>query len=379
MKPTIMQNILRGLVTLVGAGLGLAITLGGTQLFRYTHPNDILPLVEVILLYVGAALLGGIIFFAISHHLVSWGEKRLGEILNFVDHMPAGQLLSSSIGLILGLIVAALLTRILTFMGDSMLTTAISAILFIVFGTVGYTIAWRKANDFVRLIKQLRGGSGRTFKKARHHSSLRKQEQQFSVPAKILDASSLIDGRIVEVCRLGFLEGELIVPEFVVTELQHLADSTDNQKRLKGRRGLDMLAKMQATLKQPIRLDETNYSDTEDVDVKLLRLVRENKAIVVTGDYNLNKVASVIGVPVLNLNELAGVLRPVVHTGDELTVTIVKEGKENGQGIAYMEDGTMMVVDGGRNALGETVQVLVTSALQTNAGRMIFAKRKESE
>ena len=196
---------------------------------------------------------------------------------------------------------------------------------------------------------------------------------------KILDTSVIIDGRIFDICKAGFLEGELVIPAFVLGELRHIADSADALRRNRGRRGLDVLGRIQEELNCPVRIEERDYGDTEEVDVKLLRLARDLKGAVLTNDYNLNKVAGVTGVQVLNINELAGALRPVVLPGEEMTVHIVREGKEPGQGIAYLEDGTMVVVENGRRRVGETMDAEVTTVLQTSAGRMIFARVKMGE
>lgn len=197
--------------------------------------------------------------------------------------------------------------------------------------------------------------------------------------AKILDTSVIIDGRILDICKAGFLEGELVIPSFVLVELRHIADSAEPMRRNRGRRGLDVLNKMQEELTQPVRIEEKDYDDVPEVDVKLLRLSRDLGGAVLTNDYNLNKVAGVTGVRVLNINELAGALRPVVLPGEEMTVHVVREGKEPGQGVGYLEDGTMVVIENGRRRVGERVEVEVTTVLQTSAGRMIFGRAKLDE
>ncbi len=200
-----------------------------------------------------------------------------------------------------------------------------------------------------------------------------------SACCKILDTSVIIDGRILDICKAGFLEGEIIIPAFVLDELRHIADSADPLRRNRGRRGLDMLNKLQNEVGCPVRIVQQDYNDVEEVDVKLLRLCREMGGAVLTNDYNLNKVAGVTGVQVLNINELAGALRPVVLPGEEMQVHLVREGKEPGQGVAYLDDGTMVVVENGRRRVGETLDVIVTTVLQTNAGRMIFSRLKSGE
>ena len=201
----------------------------------------------------------------------------------------------------------------------------------------------------------------------------------FQPPRKYLDTSVIIDGRVLDIVKTGFLEGDIVVPQFVLAELRHIADSGDSLRRARGRRGLDVLAKLQKELKTPIVVDETDYPDLEEVDVKLLRLCREKGGTVVTNDYNLNKVAGVTGLRVLNINDLANALKPMLMAGEELTVQIVREGKEPGQGIAYLDDGTMIVVENGRRYVGETVSAVVTTVLQTSAGRMIFTRLKPAD
>ncbi|HLI48351.1 MAG TPA: PIN domain-containing protein [Chthonomonas sp.] len=199
---------------------------------------------------------------------------------------------------------------------------------------------------------------------------------------KILDTNVIIDGRIADICRTGFLEGTLYVPGFVLEELQHIADSSDDLKRARGRRGLDILNSMQKDLPLVVRswdklLDRASQHDP--VDTRLVKLAKALDATIVTNDFNLNKVAALQGVPVLNVNELANAIKPVVLPGEKMRVCIVKEGKEPDQGVAYLDDGTMIVVEDGRNSIGSTVDVIVTSIWQTAAGKMIFARIQTSE
>ena len=376
MKSRGFQQLMRVLIGLLGAGVGVALTMGGLQLFRYTAPLRNVPIGVVLTAYAGMAILFGVGCYVFAKPIVKGLNELYILTLNRVDAMPVGQLLSSILGLIVGFVIAALLSQILQFMGDSIFTTTSSAILFLVLGLLGYTIARRRSKDLVRFVMQLNGLRGKRFRKK---AGKPLAHEHAGAPVKVLDTSVLIDGRILEVCRAGFVEGELVVPEFVLSELRHVADSADVQRRARGRRGLDVLQKMQETLKQPVRIDNTNYADTEDVDVKLLRLARSLNATVVTGDYNLNKAAQVTGIRAMNLNELAGALRPVLRAGDELNVVLTKEGKEPGQGVAYLDDGTMVVVDGGRAHMGENVDAVVTTVLQTSAGRMVFAKLRADD
>jgi uncharacterized protein YacL len=195
--------------------------------------------------------------------------------------------------------------------------------------------------------------------------------------AKVLDTSVIIDGRVADLCETGFLEGPFLVPQFILNELQHIADSSDSLKRARGRRGLDILNKIQKMADLDVRIVEEDFPNVKEVDAKLVVLAKQVSARIITNDLNLNKVAELQGVRVLNINELCNALRPVVLPGETIRVFILKEGKEAGQGVAYLDDGTMIVVDNARRYIGRTVDVIVTSVLQTTAGRMIFTRLKE--
>ncbi|MDI6632612.1 MAG: PIN domain-containing protein, partial [Thermoanaerobacteraceae bacterium] len=195
---------------------------------------------------------------------------------------------------------------------------------------------------------------------------------------KILDTSAIIDGRIADLCASGFIEGTLLIPVFVLEELQHIADSNDILKRNRGRRGLDILNQIRKEAKVKVQVYENvaDLADNPEVDAKLIQLAKKMGAKIITTDFNLNKVAELQGVRVLNVNELANALRPIVLPGEEMVVQIIRDGKEAGQGVAYLDDGTMIVVDNGKRYIGHAVRVVVTSVLQTPAGRMIFARPK---
>ncbi|MDQ3712360.1 MAG: TRAM domain-containing protein [Acidobacteriota bacterium] len=196
---------------------------------------------------------------------------------------------------------------------------------------------------------------------------------------KILDTSVIIDGRIADVAETGFLGGTLIIPQFILTELQQVADSPDSSKRQRGRRGLDMLQRLRNNSQIDIQIIETDFPAVKEVDLKLIELGQELDAVIVTNDFNLNKVSQLRGVSVLNINELANALKPVVLPGEAMRVFILKEGKEYNQGVAYLDDGTMVVVDNARRLIGKTADVAVTSVLQTTAGKMIFGRLWEEK
>jgi uncharacterized protein YacL len=220
------------------------------------------------------------------------------------------------------------------------------------------------------------GAKGEWFEPARIIAAFRDSSKLHQY--KILDTSVIIDGRIADICETGFLEGTLVVPQFVLRELQQVADSSDSLKRNRGRRGLDILQKVQKMAGVHVQIVETDFPEVREVDLKLIELARKLDGKIVTNDFNLNKVAQLRGVQVLNINELANSLKPVVLPGEVMRVFILKEGKEAGQGVGYLDDGTMVVVDQGKRALGKTIEVAVTSVLQTTAGKMIFCRWPEA-
>jgi len=212
--------------------------------------------------------------------------------------------------------------------------------------------------------------------KKRGSDELEAEKETSSKRLKILDTSVIIDGRVADICQTGFLDGVIVIPQFVLEELQHIADSSDALKRNRGRRGLDILNRIQKEIDIQVEMYEIDFEEIQEVDSKLVKLAKLTDGVVVTNDYNLNKVCEFQNVNVLNINDLANAVKPVVLPGEELNVQVIKDGKEYNQGVAYLDDGTMIVVEEGRNYIGKRIDVVVTSVLQTSAGRMIFAKPK---
>ena len=303
-------------------------------------------------------LLGVIIGYLISSFILKQGlviAKRLERILT---HIPNQELIAGTIGLLFGLIIANLIG--VAFNQVPIIGPYIPIILSAIFGYSGLKIMARKGPEMYNNYVQQWGGDS-TKKTSRFKMfSTHKLDKSSSTP-KLLDTSVIIDGRIKELCATGFIEGPLMVPLFVLNELQIISDSADATKRNRGRRGLDILK-------------EDDYDDLTEVDSKLMRLALDKQWKLMTNDFNLNKVARVQGIEVLNLNELANVLKPALIAGEWIRVQIMKEGKEVHQGVAYLDDGTMIVVEDGKPYVGQTVEVMVTSILQTSAGRMIFAR-----
>ncbi|MBE5803497.1 MAG: hypothetical protein E7316_03195 [Clostridiales bacterium] len=367
LKSKKVQLLLRWLIALLGAGLGVAVTLGAMQIYGVVQPEVPLTLGVLLTAYIGTAVIFGGVFYLLSPRIIHLCVAGAAALEKRLDRMSFGQVVSCTAGLIAGLIIAALVSQIFTFMGQSMFTTVLSTIIYVVLGVTGVTVGWKRASDVTNLMERMPGRLSR-----RH----RKTDEEPRLRAKLLDTSVLIDGRILEVSRVGFLEGEIVAPGFVLAELLRIAESSDAIKRGRGKRGLDILEKLKAEGKLCLRIDETDYDDLPGADIKLLRLAQETEGVVITCDSSLQKAAAVAGVAAWNLNELAAALRTAVVQGEELTVQIVKEGKEPGQGVAYLPDGTMIVVDGGRQLLGESAAVVVGNVVQTSAGRMIFAKVK---
>ena len=316
-------------------------------------------------------LLGVIIGYLISSFILKQGlviAKRLERILT---HIPNQELIAGTIGLLFGLIIANLIG--VAFNQVPIIGPYIPIILSAIFGYSGLKIMARKGPEMYYNYVQQWGGEG-TKKTSRFKMfSTHKSDKTTSTP-KLLDTSVIIDGRIKELCNTGFIEGPLMVPLFVLNEVQIISDSADATKRNRGRRGLDILKEMQDANKVAIEVVEDDYDDLTEVDSKLMRLALDKQWKLMTNDFNLNKVARVQGIEVLNLNELANVLKPALIAGEWIRVQIMKEGKEVHQGVAYLDDGTMIVVEDGKPYVGQTVEVMVTSILQTSAGRMIFAR-----
>ncbi len=277
------------------------------------------------------------------------------------SHLSAIDVLVALGGLVVGLVIGVLLIYPISFLPFK--NASLPLIVTVVCGALGLVVfMWRK-EDIVTIftgiprLKPSRGGGNSD---------------------KILDTSAIVDGRIADICKTGFVEGNLLVPRFVLRELQQVADSQDPLKRNRGRRGLDILNRMRKEKKVNVKIVDRDFPEIRDVDAKLIKLAKVLEAKVITNDFNLNKIAELEGVEVLNINDLSNALKPYVLPGEELRIQIIREGKEENQGVGYLDDGTMVVVEDGRRYINTTIDTVVTSVLQTPAGRMIFAKLKSS-
>jgi uncharacterized protein YacL len=278
-----------------------------------------------------------------------------------VRRVPVRALTGAIIGLAVGILLASLVT--LPVKGLPLTKVASGGVMFLVYVVLGYfglVFGARKGSEFKysRLVRVFKTG----------------EEDEY---IKLLDTSVIIDGRIADICETGFIDGVFMIPQFILHELQHIADSSDPLKRARGRRGLDVLHKIQKMAGLDVRVVEEDFPHIREVDAKLVALAKAKNAKVITNDFNLNKVAELQGVSVLNINDLSNAVKPVVLPGESMRVFVLKEGKEFGQGVGYLDDGTMIVVENGRKQIGKNVDVAVTSVLQTTAGRMIFTRLRE--
>jgi len=286
--------------------------------------------------------------------------------VEYISHtFSARVFLSAIIGLFTGLLLSLLLVSAFSYLPLDIAPRTLSIIKALAAHILGFSVMMFMVinNEEIGLFDKLIPGKA--------------EDGAGEISYKILDTSVIIDGRISDICETGFIEGVLVIPTFVLNELQLIADSADSMKRNRGRRGLDILNKMQKDQSIKVKISDMDFQDVHEVDSKLVKLAKVMKAKVITNDFNLNKVAEFHGVDVLNINELSNALKPVVLPSEEMHVALIKEGKDSNQAIGYLDDGTMVVVENGRKKLHSDVDVVVTSVLQTTAGRMIFARIKE--
>lgn len=366
-----IRKIIRGIITALFGAAGIYLDYLLVQFSLIARLNELFGFqVRLFWTYIFSFLIFAFLGFLLAPvcmrifmALVKWLESKLVR-------MPIFDLLSASLGGIAGLLIASLISN--SFSNIPFLGPILSVVISLFLGYVGLIIGIKRKDDivgFFNFIPKLKGekdkgkdGKGR--------------ESQALKGYKVLDTSVIIDGRIADIVKTGFLDGTLLIPGFVLEELRHIADSSDMLKRNRGRRGLDILNQISKEAVIKVEISERDFDDIAEVDSKLIKLASVLDAPILTNDYNLNKVAELQKIKVLNINELANAVKPVVLPGEEMYVQVMKEGKENGQGVAYLDDGTMIVIDSGRKYIGQHTTVLVTTVLQTAAGRMIFAKPK---
>ncbi|NPV26965.1 MAG: PIN/TRAM domain-containing protein [Firmicutes bacterium] len=361
-----VRRVVRSFITLVGAagGFGLANFISRQEVMQRLIPEGTTYYAFIVV----STLLASLIAFIFAPSLMRAVVQAMEWTETSLQKMPTQDLLGGAVGLIIGLIIASLLGYSFSYI--PVIGGYLAILVSLILGYLGMKLGMRRKDDLLSVRSFFPRFTTRDKEKV---SRLEPRSQ-----GKILDTSVIIDGRIADICRSGFLEGTLWIPSFVLEELRHIADSSDLLKRSRGRRGLDILNAMRKELDGMVQIYEGDFEDLTEVDSKLVRLAQTLGAQIVTNDYNLNKVAELQGIRVLNINELANAVKPIVLPGEEMNVQVIKDGKEAGQGIGYLDDGTMIVVDGGKKYIGQTIDVFVTSVFQTAAGRMIFAKPRMS-
>jgi uncharacterized protein YacL len=369
---------------IIGALVAIAIVV---WLFLFDH----IALLEALLhnnfwwrvgVYGIIALLAAIIAFLISPYVSVIPYRWLRDQIRGA---AVSDLVAAVIGLFVGVIISFFLGFPLSYLPDS-LGRVLPLVGAVLFGYLGVTVAVLRKNDFAHFF-QTSIFSRRNRERDRdeeHDKDRHKERDKDRTPSPtpvtqiLLDTSAIIDGRIADISQTGFVSASLIVPRFVLNELQHIADSPDAMRRNRGRRGLDMLNRLQKDTSVPIEIIDADVEGVAEVDSKLVKMARTLHCPIITNDFNLNRVAELQGVKVLNINELANAVKPVLLPGEDIEIKIMQDGKELGQGVGYLDDGTMIVVEGGRQYMNATIEVTVTRVLQTVAGRMIFAHPKQN-
>ena len=356
-----LKRIIQVLFLLIGATVGIIFL---------PYVFELIPLIDNpwINNAIVSAVIGAAIFFILSLlfadslvKFMKWMEEKL-------LHAPTPDLLFGTVGMIIGLVVAFLVGFALSTIDILLVATAGPIVLSVVLGYLGFQVGFQKREEMLTMLTTPKLAIP---KKAEVEPPVEK------VAYKLLDTSVIIDGRIADISATGFMEGTFVVPQFVLSELQHIADSSDTLKRTRGRRGLDILKRLQSEREGAIMITEESFDEVAEVDLKLMRAAKKMGGQVVTNDFNLNKVCELHNVPVLNINDLANAVKPVVIPGEDMHVVVIKDGKEQNQGVAYLDDGTMIVIEDGKKFIGDAIDVTVTSVLQTSAGRMIFAKPRD--
>lgn len=359
------KKIFNFFMILLGGLTGLTIVYFLDQLGVMVNLSNIIKIV----VYAIGIILFAIIFLLLLPKIIKGIDKSTKNMELELSRFPLSEIIIGFLGMILGLLLAFLITnpilQIRLPLVGNIPMVILSIFIYIGLGYLGLRVARTNKDDISVTLQRLRAPKEKAPKKSRGES------------IKILDTSVIIDGRIRDIIEAGFIEGKIIIPIFVLEELQYIADSENDLRRQKGRRGLDILKLIQTSEKSDVEISHTRYPEIDEVDSKILQLAKEQKAKVITNDYNLNKVAAVRDIEVLNINELANAMKPIVIPGEHIEVAILKSGKESNQGLAYLDDGTMIVIEDGKNYIGKTVDTTVTSVLQTAAGKMIFVRINE--
>lgn len=370
----IVNNMRKRLIKIVfailGIGIGYSFFPWAWRLANFNQPWLVNPIMNMFLGLVIMSFLG----LLLSNPL----EALIKKIESSLLHQKPEVLITEGISMIVGLVIAALISTLFSHSQLFFFNTILPVVLMIIFGYLGFIVGKMRFSDLPKLFALKKKDESEVVKATPEEEVLERKVGENFYKYKLLDTNILIDGRIYDLAKTGFLEGTLIVPNFVLYELQYIADSGDSIKRVRGRRGLDILNKLRTEKLVPVEMYEGDFEDIQEVDTKLIKLAKLLDAEIITNDYNLNKVSEFQNVRVLNVNALAKSLKPRVIPGEKLNVMVIKNGTERQQGVAYLDDGTMIVVEDGRYFMNKTIEVEVTSAIQTDAGRMIFAKPAHS-
>lgn len=344
----------------LGASLGIVLSyqiLGNYDIPFFNGLEENVKFFISIGIYLVSSLFFGLVFLFSTPPVLKWVFKVGNRVESTLSEYTSKEITSGTIGLILGLIVAFLISDLIKLIPVWPLATVVSVITYLLFAFMGTRLGIKYIGEIIIVNKR--------------------DTRQATISGenyKILDSSVIIDGRILDLVRTGFLDGTFIIPVFILNQLKNISENPDILKRNRGRRGLDIIHSLKSEESVKTIICETDFPDINDIDTKILKLAEQFRAKVITNDYNLNKLATVMKVTVLNINELANAIKPIALPGEKMTISIVKPGKEYGQGIGYLEDGTMIVVENGAEHIGKTMEVTVTTTLQTNAGRMIFTR-----
>lgn len=365
------NRIFRIIFAIIGAILGIAVIRLILSVVEITIDSSIF----LIALNCLVALIFAILFYFLSGFIIIEMEDNFKRLEQYLDQLPPLSVAIGISGLIVGLILAFLVTRPLASLSMPVVGNSIfvllSIIIYVGFGLLGWRIASKYPDRYPQIFQKFKEVRLTRSKELSHNTKSKNTQ------IKVIDTSVLIDGRILDIIKINFLEGRLVIPEFILEELQHIADSPDDLKRERGRRGLDVVKEIKKDKDINLEISSVDYPEIKEVDSKLLKYAQDNGAKIFTNDYNLNKVADVQGITVLNINDLANALKTKVLPGESMVIEVIKEGKSRNQGVGYLEDGTMVVVEDGKELIGQKVNSTVTSVLQTSAGKMIFVKAKE--
>lgn len=366
-----LKKILRGIFSVIGLIIGYFISAILLTIPQIDGSIYLSTTAGKVLFVIILSVIFGLILYIISPVIYKGISNLIEYIEKSMQKMSITEIFYGTLGAVSALILMTFIAKPINDI-HKLIGPILLILLNVLAAIIGAEIMIKKKDDITAILVNIK----KPVTKEKKIKEIAK-ERTIGIP-KVLDTSVIIDGRIFDICETGFIEGPLVIPNFVLDELRHISDSSDSLKRNRGRRGLDILNKIQKELSIETQIVEDDFPKIAEVDAKLLKLAQKMEGKVITNDYNLNKVAEFQGVPVLNINELSNAIKPVVLPGEEMTIDIVKDGKESSQGVAYLEDGTMIVVEGGRKYIGQTTEVIVTSVLQTAAGRMIFAKPKDN-